>query len=101
FSLYWAVGGDWLLESLGADLVETFAVSRRLLLPVGLAKVFAGVFPLLLARWAWPVPRLSRSACWVGAFVLVLWVCMITIVGTLVLMGVITVEGGYDGPGMV
>src|SRR5699024_7803161 len=101
FSLYWAVGGDWLLESLGADLIETFADSRWLLLPVGLAKIFAGVLPLLWARWAWPVPRLSRSACWVGAFVLVLWGGANTIVGNLVLMGVITVEGGYDGPGMV
>jgi len=72
FSLYWSMGGDWLLESLGADLIETFADSRWLL-PVGLAKIFAAVFPLLLARWAWPVPRLSRSACWVGAIVLVLW----------------------------
>jgi hypothetical protein len=101
FSLYWAVGGDWLLESLGAGLIETFADSRWLLLPVGLAKIFAGVLPLLWARWAWPVPRLSRSACWVGAFVLVLWGGANTIVGNLVLMGVITVEGGYDGPGMV
>src|SRR5699024_3128897 len=66
FSLYWAMGGGWLLESLGADLIETFADSRWLLLPVGLAKIFAGLFPLLLARWAWPAPRLSRSACWIG-----------------------------------
>lgn len=100
FSLYWAMGGGWLLESLGADLIETFSGSRWLLLPVGLVKIFAGVLPLVLARWEWPAPRLSRSACWVGAIVLVLWGGANTIVGNLVLLGVITPEGGYDGPGM-
>ena len=101
FSLYWAMGGDWLLESLGDDLIEAFSDSRWLLLPVGLVKIFAGVLPLVLARWEWPAPRLSRSACWVGAIVLVLWGGANTIAGNLVLMGVITPEGGYDGPGMV
>ena len=101
FSLYWAMGGGWLLESLGADLIETFADSRWLLLPVGLAKIFAGLLPLMLERWGWPASHLSRSACWIGAIVLVLWGGANTIVGNLVLMGVITPEGGYDGPGMV
>ena len=100
FSLYWAMGGGWLLESLGADLIEAFSDSRWLLLRVGLVKIFAGVLPLALARWEWPAPRLSRSACWVGAIVFVLWGGTNTIAGNLVLMGVITPEGGYDGPGM-
>lgn len=90
-----------MLESLGADLIETFADSRWLLLPVGLAKIFAGLLPLMLERWGWPASHLSRSACWIGAIVLVFWGGANTIVGNLVLMRVITPEGGYDGPGMV
>jgi hypothetical protein len=101
FSLYWALGGDWLLESLGHSLNETLADSRWLLLPVGLTKIFAGLLPLLLDGLGWPVRRLSRSACWVGAIGLVLWGGANTGVGNLVLMGVITPDGGYDGPGMV
>lgn len=101
FSLYWATGGDWLLESLGQALTATFAESRWLLVPVGLAKIVAGLLPLLLERWTWPAPRLTRSVCWVGAIGLVLWGGANTVVGNLVLMGVIVPEGGYDSPGMV
>lgn len=101
FSLYWAVGGDWLLASLGQALIEAFADSRWALFPVGTAKIIAALLPLVLARWAWPVPLISRPICWAGAIGLTMWGGANTIVGNLVLTGAIIPEEGYDHAGMV
>lgn len=101
FSLYWAMGGERLLASLGQALVETFADSRWVLFPVGTVKIIAALLPLVLARWEWPAPLLSRSICWAGAIGLALWGGANTIVGNLVLLGLIIPEDGYDHAGMV
>jgi hypothetical protein len=71
FSLYWAVGGGWLVSTLGRQLVDMFADKRWLLGPVAVVKIGFAVLPLLLARLAWPAWRPSRAVCWTGAAVLV------------------------------
>lgn len=100
-SLYWGAGGQWLLETLGRRLTEAFAGWEWVLLPVGLVKLAAAWVPLLAARAGWPLRRLTRGACWLGAAVLVVWGGLNTVVGNLVLAGAIVPDGGFDRPGMV
>ncbi len=101
FSLYWAVGGTVLVWSLGDDLVESFRGREWLLAPIGVVKLIGAVAPLTLARWGWPASIGTRSACWLGALVLVVWGGLNTIVGNLVLAGVIRPENGFDRSGMI
>lgn len=101
FSLYWAAGGPWLLETLGERIVTTFAGLRWLLYPVGLVKLVAAVAPLWLHRRGWPGRRFWRPVSWLGAVILVGWGGANTVVGNLVLGGVITSPDGFDRAGMV
>lgn len=73
FSLYWALGGDWLLATVGQRMIEQFSEARWLLLPVGLVKIAAALSPALLAATGWPLQRLSRLVCWAGAVLLLVW----------------------------
>ncbi|MEO7587373.1 MAG: DUF3995 domain-containing protein [Arachnia sp.] len=101
FSLFWAVGGTWLLWSLGSGLLQTFEGREWILFPVGVVKLVAAVTPLALFLRGWPAHRLTRAACWVGASVLILWGGLNTVVGNLVLSGLIQPSAGYDRPGMI
>lgn len=101
FSLYWASGGTWLAWSLGSSLQESFQGREWLLVPIGLLKLLAGLAPIALARKGWPARRLTRAGCWLGAWVLIAWGGLNTVVGNLVLSGVIRPESGYDRPGMI
>ena len=101
FSLFWALGGTWLLWSLGSGLLQTFEGREWILFPVGVVKLVAAVTPLALVRWGWPAHRITRSACWVGASVLILWGGLNTVVGNLVLSGLIRPSEGYDRSGMI
>lgn len=100
FSLYWAVGGNWLTITI-SDQLAAFAGRRWLLFPVGVIKVGFALLPLMLLVRGWPVRQLSRLVCWLGAAVLVLWGGVNTVTGNLVLTGLIHPAGGYDRPGMV
>jgi uncharacterized protein DUF3995 len=101
FSLYWAAGGTLLVWSLGSDLVEGFRGREWLLAPIGAVKLIAAVAPLALARSGWPASVVTRSACWLGALVLVVWGGLNTAVGNLVLVGAIRPESGFDRSGMM
>lgn len=101
FSFYWAAGGTFLVASLGSRLVESFRGLEWLLAPVGLVKLVAAVAPLWWASRGWPLRRLTYAACWLGAAVLIVWGGANTVVGNLVLTGVIRPQGGYDRPGMI
>ena len=64
FSLYWGVGGSWLVDTLGEDLVDRWEDNTAVLLPVGAVKILAALLPLLLLRTPrqpslWP--RLLRA----------------------------------------
>ncbi len=100
-SLYWAAGGTALLWSLGTGMIQRFAGREWLLVPIGLTKLAVALTPLFLARSGWPAPRVTRAVCWLGAAGLVVWGGLNTVVGQLVLSGVIDPEGGYDRPGML
>ncbi|XVX19792.1 DUF3995 domain-containing protein [Actinomycetota bacterium] len=100
-SLYWAAGGDWLLSTLGPDLVDRFADMRWVLAPIGMVKVGFALAPVLLARRGWPGGRFSRLMCWLGAAVLTAWGGLNTLAANLVLAGAIRPDGGYDRDGMI
>lgn len=101
FSFYWAAGGTVLVWSLGTGMVESFRGREWLLAPIAVVKLAAAVVPLALARSSWPARRVTRWACWLGALVLVVWGGLNTVVGNLVLAGVIRPESSYDRPGMI
>ncbi len=101
FSLYLSMGGTWLVCSLGSNLQASFKGWEWVLAPVGLVKLVAALAPVQLARRGWPVRWLTRSACWLGALVLVGWGGANTVAGNLVLAAVIHPRDGYDRPGMI
>lgn len=101
FSLYWAAGGTLLVWSLGSGLVESFRGREWMLAPIGAVKLVAALSPVVLARSGWPHPRVTRLMCWLGALVLIVWGGLNTVVGNLVLAGVIESGSGFDRLGMV
>ena len=101
FSLYWSMGGTWLVWSLGSNLQASFKGWEWVLVPVGVVKLVAALAPVELARRGWPVRRLTRSACWLGALGLVGWGAANTVAGNLVLAAVIHPRSGFDRPGMI
>lgn len=100
-SFYWAAGGEFLVWSVGTDLVTSFRGREWLLAPIGAAKLAGAVGPLLLARAGWPFRRFTRLVCWFGALLLLGWGGLNTVVANLVLMGVIRPESGFDRAGMI
>ena len=94
-------GGDWLLGTLGHELVDTFAGRRWLLLPVAALKLGFAALPILLAASGRLGDRTWRPLCWLGAVVLLVWGGVNTLTGNLVLVGVLHPDGGYDHDGMV
>ena len=101
FSLYWGLGGTWLVATLGERMVDTFAGLEWVLVPVGLVKLLGAWVPVLAADRGWPVRAVTRAACWAGAAVLVAWGGLNTVVGNLVLGGAIVPDTGYDRTGMI
>lgn len=101
FSLYWAAGGTALVWSLGSDLVASFQGREWLLALIGAFKLIAAVAPLALAFWGWPAWRLTRSVCWLGASVLIIWGGLNTVVANLVLAGAVQPQSGFDRSGMI
>jgi hypothetical protein len=101
FSLYWGIGGTWLVATLGERMVTAFAGLEWVLVPVGLAKLLAAWAPVLAADRDWPARPLTRTASWLGAIALLVWGGLNTVVGHLVLGGLIRPDGGYDRAGMI
>ncbi len=81
FSIYWSIGGTWLLSSLGSNLLTRFQGWEWILAPIGLAKLIGALAPIALARKGWPVRLLTRSACWLGTLALIAWGGVNTVVG--------------------
>ena len=101
FSIFWALGGAWLVWSLGTDLVARFADRTWVLVPIGAVKLVCAVAPLVLSCSGWPLRVLTRTGCWVGAALLLGWGGLNTAVGNLVLSDVISPAAGFDRPGMI
>jgi hypothetical protein len=99
FSAYWGLGGTWLLETVGQNMIRALDGAHWLLLLVGLVKAGCAVIPYLLAR----AGRLFRGPwlwiSWLGSAVLILWGGAGCLMAQLVLAGVVEPGGGYDHAG--
>jgi hypothetical protein len=103
-SVYWGLGGTWLLDTVGGSLAEEGrAASASVVLAVWAAaglKVIAAVLPLPAvsaqapARPRWQ--RLLRALTWTEAVILTLYGLVLTTAGLLVQSGVITTPASAD-----
>ncbi|WP_424464565.1 DUF3995 domain-containing protein [Pseudoclavibacter helvolus] len=105
FSAYWALGGTWLLPTIGAVAVE-FAnraplESGLMLGGVALAKALAAVIPVAVDVQRMPWPRLWRAICWVGGPGIVLYGLVNIVASGAVLLGILVPDGGYDRDAMI
>ena len=98
FSAYWAVGGRWLLGTVGewaVSLADRDPPRAGLALGgVALVKAAAAVIPALLAYGRMPWPRVWRTISWVGAVALVLYGGANVAISGAVLAGLVTADGG-------
>jgi Protein of unknown function (DUF3995) len=105
FSLYWALGGRWLLPTVGTwavDAVDRSAAQAGLLLgSVAAVKALAAVIPVAVAHDRLPWTRFWRGVCWVGGSFLVVYGGVNVVVSGVVLLGVVTPDGGYDREAMI
>ncbi|SEI57505.1 Protein of unknown function [Deinococcus reticulitermitis] len=96
FSLSWALGGRWLVETVGQGPQDLLAASPLGAGPVlGLIAVFkaaAALIPVLNAGGRMPWPRLWRAVSWVGGSFLVLYGGVNSLAALAVLAGVIQVQ---------
>jgi hypothetical protein len=102
-SVYWGLGGSWLLDTVGASLTQAGrSASALLVLAVWLAvglKVIASVLPLLAvgagaARVRWL--HLIRALACVEAAILTVYGLNLTAVGVLVQAGLIGTPANAD-----
>lgn len=105
FSLYWAVGGRWLLATVGQWAVD-LSTKAPLTAGIGLGivavvKLLAATIPVGVAYGRVPRPRLWRGISWVGGLLLVAYGGINTIVAQAVLAGMVRPEGGYDADAMM
>ncbi|GHD52493.1 DUF3995 domain-containing protein [Mycetocola manganoxydans] len=99
-SLYWAVGGQWLAATAGQwalDLSVEAPVATKVGLGfIALLKFLAAIIPVAVAYGRVPGARFWRSISWVGGILLIAYGGLNTILGAVVLAGLITPDGGYD-----
>lgn len=99
-SLYWALGGQWLLATVGQwalDLSAEAPLAAGLALGfVALVKVLAAAVPIGVAYGRIPGARFWRAVSWTGGLLLIAYGGTNTIVSGAVLAGLIQPEGGYD-----
>lgn len=105
FSAYWALGGNWLLRTVGAwavDLRESSPVAAPLGLgAIALLKLVAAAVPVLVAYGRLPWRRLWRGVSWVGGSFLVLYGGVNVVVSGAVLAGLVSANGGFDRSAMI
>jgi len=105
FSLYWALGGDLLLPTVGEWAVtlvtEHPALAAVTLAVVGLGKAAAATVPVLVAYRRMPWPRVWRGVSWVGGLVLIGYGALNVAVSGAVLAGVIRSDEGFDADAMI
>ena len=100
FSLYWALGGRWLLPTVGqwaVRLADDSPVAAGFGLgAIALVKVAGSVVPVLVEAGALPGRRWWRRAEAAGAALLVVYGLLNMVVAWAVLAGLITSASGYD-----
>ncbi|WP_404321650.1 DUF3995 domain-containing protein [Arthrobacter luteolus] len=104
FSVYWAVGGEWLLATVGRFAVqaaeETPVQSVLVLGAAALSKAATAVIPLAAAYGRFPFPRLVRALSWAGGAGLILYGGVNTAAASAVLAGWIPAGPNADIEGL-
>lgn len=105
FSLYWGLGGRWLLDTVGEWALdwarEAPVLATVVLLVVALVKVGGAVVPLVLESGALPGRAAWLAACWSGAVVLVCYGLANTVGAWLVLSDVVRPDSPVDRAALV
>lgn len=98
--MYWALGGRWLLATVGqwaVDLATGSPLAAGIVLAlVAVAKLSDATIPIGVAYGRVPWPRFWRGVSSTGGLLLVAYGGVNTIVALAVLAGVVRAEGGYD-----
>lgn len=104
-SLYWAVGGRWLLATVGqwaVDLSVQAPLAAGVVLGlVALVKLLATTVPIGVAYGKLPWRRFWRAVSWAGGLLLVVYGGINSVVSAAVLGGLIHPQGGYDRNAMM
>jgi hypothetical protein len=105
FSIYWAAGGMWLLNTVGEGAVELQRDNRPVavlvLLFAALLKGAGAAVPLWTEyRGGDALRRLVRGVSWVGGVFLALYGSVLTVLAIAVLNGTITPAGEVDRTGL-
>lgn len=104
-SLYWALGGRWLLPTVGewaVAAVERSPLQTGILLgAIGVVKALAAVIPVAVdaGRIGWT--RFWRAVCWIGAVIIAVYGAVNIVVSAAVLLGMIRPDGGHDEAAML
>ena len=105
FSLYWALGGRWLLRTVGAWAVQLAdnspAATGVVLGLLAALKVAGAVVPVLVETGKLRGRRAWRTLTWFGACGLVAYGLLNVLVAWSVLAGLVTPHGGYDAAAMM
>lgn len=105
FSLYWALGGTWLLDTVG-DWAVRLTADEPLLAGIGLAglasaKLLAAWIPVLVDGGHIGARALWRRVSWIGGLGLIAYGGVNTIVALVVVAGLVQPDGGYDDAAML
>ncbi|PZU46667.1 MAG: DUF3995 domain-containing protein [Microbacterium sp.] len=104
-SLYWALGGRWLLPTVGEWAVraaQTAPTQAALLLgAIGLVKLAAAGIPVGVEWGVVSWAPFWRVICWIGGVGLVIYGGINIVVSGAVLLGIVRPEGGYDADAMI
>ncbi len=106
FSVYWAFGGRWLLDTVSAqasDLAaESPAAANAVVDSAAVVKAVAGVVPIVVeARARGALRRVVRGVGWVGGAFLVLYGGVVAGVAVAVLTGQVDPGGPIDRRAMI
>lgn len=105
FSLYWALGGRWLLATVGpwaVDLSAEAPLTAGITLGlVAMVKLMGAAIPIGVAYGRVPWPRVWRGIGWAGGLLLVAYGGVNSIVALAVLGEVIQPAGDYPAAGMM
>jgi hypothetical protein len=101
-SIFWGLGGTWLLSTLGGSLEEEARSgslgSQLLVWGAVVLKLFAAVFPLIVVeRVGWTrAPRWERFLSWAIGVVLTIYGGVLTAVGLAVQTGLLSASAHAD-----
>jgi hypothetical protein len=105
FSLYWALGGRWLLPTVGQWAVTLAAqapvAAGLLLIIVAAVKSAVAIIPLVVIKRPLPRPRVYRVFAWLAAIVLTGYGALNSVAAWLVLWGAVRPKDGFERQAMV